>query len=134
MTDNYNNRQFQFQNFVRSSVYNTGVIGFVNNQKTREMMHFWKESMKDQDDSKMCPGSGDQHYFNKDVVRSVFYSRLTVSIIDNTRWNLRCYALGQALKQFPKEHLAIIHGKPWEARQFWGVDLYDLVCKNLSTR
>jgi len=129
----YSDGEYIFREFSNKHTYNTGVIAFNKSSQVTKMLNFWRSSMQQQDDSVVSAGIYcDQYYFNQVVKKTDVFQNLRVEVFDNTKYNLRCYALGEALKQFPKSHIVILHGKPWEALRFWGIDIYELVYDQLK--
>lgn len=55
-------------------------------------------------------------------------------VISNLAWDLRSYALGQAVQDGLLASVRVIHGRPWEVRQFWGLSLDDVVRRALEMR
>lgn len=129
----YHDGEFRFDAFENERVFNTGVIAFKACDALDVMLDRWIDSMEAQDDTAVSAGIFcDQHYFNHAVVPDSTFTGLRIRVLDNRVWNLRCYALGAAITVAGLDGVIIIHGKPWEAKRFWNIDLLSLASDLLS--
>lgn len=126
---------FIFDGFQSPGIFNTGVIAFETNEPVQSVLDAWATSMASQPDEDIRPGRFcDQWYFNKVVAASEAYVALRPVVLDNLQWNLRSYALRQAARDGVLSAARIIHARPWEVRQFCGMDLAAIVKEIVSRR
>jgi FkbM family methyltransferase len=126
---------FHFDAFQSHGVFNTGVIGFENNAAVQRFLQMWVATIDLQPDEEIRPGHlCDQWYFNNIASKTDAFRTLRVRVINNLEWNVRCYAIGQAARDGLLASARIIHARPWEVRQFWGMNLSKIVCDLQSGR
>ena len=144
----YENGHFVFDNYQHESTLNTGVIGFGSGIAVRGVLNLWSDTMVLRGDDEIWAGHlgdqfhfndvratwaghlGDQFHFNDVVIKSPEFTRINSQILDNKIYNLRTYALGEAINDGSIANTKIIHGKKWEARKFWSVDFDQFVIPN----
>ncbi len=120
----YEDGRFVFDAYHRSGALNTGVIAFGNKTGVSTLLDLWAEAMAPRKDAEIWAGGfADQDCFNEVVIASPEFKAINSQILDNRIWNLRSYALGQAIEDGMINATKIIHAKKWEARRFWSVDL-----------
>src|ERR1019366_2403888 len=125
------NGHFVFDNYQHESTLNTGVIGFGSGIAVRGVLNLWSDTMVLRGDDEIWAGHlGDQFHFNDVVIKSPEFTRINSQILDNKIYNLRTYALGEAINDGSIANTKIIHGKKWEARKFWSVDFDQFVIPN----
>jgi hypothetical protein len=119
----YESGQLILDNYHNSDQLNTGVIAFRNVAAVRAVLGVWSEAMARRPDNEIGIGHfADQYHFNVFVKSSPEFRAMNWHVLDNRIWNLRTYALGQAIKDDLIRDTIIVHGKKWEARRFWSVD------------
>jgi FkbM family methyltransferase len=129
----FDDGELVFGSHTKPEVLNTGVIGVRAGAGTGAVLGEWAGAIRGQDDGSISPGLGcDQAHFNRSVKGSASFAALRVATLDPVRWNLRCYALGDAIANGLDQETAIIHSKAWEARRFAGIDLYDDIARRLG--
>lgn len=122
------NGQFYFKGYENRNVVNTGLLGYTANDRVFDMLELWRSSMVGQCNEEISAGTYcDQWYFNHKVVPSDAYAVLKTATLNNTRWNVRSYAMGRVCEDGKAEQIKVLHAKPWEAKRFWNIDLYDFV-------
>jgi FkbM family methyltransferase len=124
----YDDGKFVFDDYRRIGTFNTGVIAFKMNHAIQKLLDVWAKSIELQPDADIRPGHMcDQWYFNNRIVMDEAYHTLKTLVISNVAWNLRSYALGKAVQDGLLPSVRIIHARPWEVRQFWGMNLDEVV-------
>jgi FkbM family methyltransferase len=124
----YDDGKFVFDDYRRIGTFNTGVIAFKMNRGVQSLLDVWAKSIELQPDADIRPGHMcDQWYFNNRVVMDEAYRALKTLVMSNVAWNLRSYALGKAVQDGLLPSVRIIHARPWEVRQFWGINLDEVV-------
>ena len=130
----YDDGTFHFDAFQFPGVFNTGVIAFENTAAVQRFLKTWAATFERQPDEEIRPGNlCDQWYFNNAATKTDAYRALRVRVLNNLEWNLRCYAIGQAARDGLLSAARIIHARPWEVRQFWGMNLGKIV-RDLQSR
>lgn len=93
------------------NIYNTGVLGFNNNDKVNKFFNVWWGRFKKISNSKISTGHGDQIYFNKILNdENIDTSFLNIKVMDNKRYNARAPLIPYIKQNGLMDEVVIYHG------------------------
>ena len=93
------------------NIYNTGVLGFRNNDKINKFFNMWWDRFKEIPNSKVNTGHGDQIYFNKLLNdKDVDTSFLNIKVVDNKKYNARGAIMPFLIEDDLDRDIIIYHG------------------------
>jgi len=82
----------------------------------------------DQDEQQILPGTYcDQWYFNNKVKGTLEYYFVKRVPLNPREWNLRSFALNEAIRDGSVAQTRILHTRPFEAQEYCKIELFSFL-------